>query len=1028
MNTPSKEFLDNLFGPLFEEYLERSLLIHPSIPLHNRLNFTKTYLPHLQSVLKSMRLLPLKLHLMDKLLQSLCRRLRNYINKILLILMAIHNQVIGDPSKAVMTRQRLDTDFGVLVPRPEGKNIIALKWFWKNKCDAENILVQNKTRLMAKGYRHKEGIDFEESFAPVACLEAVRMFIAYAAHKNITIFQMDVKMTFLNGPLKEEVYVSQPEGFIDPEFPNHVYSGYSKHMMGDRSLLRNFIEKFMGTVKFGNDNFAAITGYGDYIQGNITIYHVYYVEGLRHNLFSVGQFCDGDLEVAFRSKTCYVQNLEGDDLLIGGCESYLYAISISNMAASLPNDRDDLGKMKPKVDIGLFIEPMNTPSKEVLDNLFGPLFEEYLERSLLIHLSIPLHNRLNFTKTYLPHLQSVLKSMRLLPLKLHLMDKLLQSLCQRLRNYINKILLILMAIHNQVIGDPSKAVMTRQRLDTDFGNKTRLMGKGYMHKEGIDFEESFAPVACLEAVRMFIAYAAHKNITIFQMDVKMTFLNGPLKEEVYVSQPGFIDPEFPNHVYRLDADLQGTPTDQTTYRQMLGGLMYLIASRPDIAYATFVCACYQARPTDSRFKLIAYSYVDHARCKDDCKSTSGGLQFLSGKLVSWSLKKQDCTAMSTAKAKYVSLSACCAQVIWMHTQLLDYGYKYNRIPMYCDSKSVIAISAAIGRNLLFSTSFNIFDSIQDSRRSSLEIQRQSWNEDSRLTISEEMKQTKHYRMYTEVFGIDVPLIQSSLTENDEHNIPGTRLEPMSDKESPKVGITDVIVPVNVYDEEEEDDEITDEVLQTTCITPVVRPRDQDDPQDDAHPEGENIAQRQKTSEYEAYVSIESSSRHDNEQEQAPSTSGHEHKFITEIIARKANDCIVSTTEPNFKNLNKNDIEDMYMLIMNQKERVHDFQLGIKSYQQKVNLTAPTISFPEVKKHEMFFTIYEPVHGIIYKNRKKEKRVMRHSKIHNFCDATLIRVLKGLKSYNNDFRYCYNQRDLTKDKVEYLKLLEEEIEV
>ncbi|GJU75893.1 retrovirus-related pol polyprotein from transposon TNT 1-94 [Tanacetum coccineum] len=115
-----------------------------------------------------------------------------------------------------------------------------------------------------------------------------------------------------------------------------VDSGCSKHMTGDRSLLRNFIKKFMGTVRFGNDNFAAITGYGDYIHGNITIYHVYYVEGLGHNLFSVGQFCDGDLEVAFRSNTCYVRNLEGDDLLTGGRESNLYTISISDMAASSP--------------------------------------------------------------------------------------------------------------------------------------------------------------------------------------------------------------------------------------------------------------------------------------------------------------------------------------------------------------------------------------------------------------------------------------------------------------------------------------------------------------------------------------------------------------------------------------------------------------------------------------------------------------------------------------------------------------------
>ncbi|GJX92837.1 retrovirus-related pol polyprotein from transposon TNT 1-94 [Tanacetum coccineum] len=115
-----------------------------------------------------------------------------------------------------------------------------------------------------------------------------------------------------------------------------VDSGCSKHMTGDRSLLRNFIGKFMGTVRFGNDNFAAITGYGDYIHGNITIYHVYYVEGLGRNLYSVGQFCARDLEVAFYSNTCYIRNLEGNDLLTGGRKSNLYTISISNMGASSP--------------------------------------------------------------------------------------------------------------------------------------------------------------------------------------------------------------------------------------------------------------------------------------------------------------------------------------------------------------------------------------------------------------------------------------------------------------------------------------------------------------------------------------------------------------------------------------------------------------------------------------------------------------------------------------------------------------------
>ncbi|GJY62985.1 retrovirus-related pol polyprotein from transposon TNT 1-94, partial [Tanacetum coccineum] len=115
-----------------------------------------------------------------------------------------------------------------------------------------------------------------------------------------------------------------------------VDSGFSKHITGNLQPLRNFVEKFMGTARFGNDHFTAITGYGDYVQGNLMICRVYYVEGLGHNLFSVGQFCDGDLEVAFHLNTCYVQNLEGDDLLTGSRESNLYTISISKLAASSP--------------------------------------------------------------------------------------------------------------------------------------------------------------------------------------------------------------------------------------------------------------------------------------------------------------------------------------------------------------------------------------------------------------------------------------------------------------------------------------------------------------------------------------------------------------------------------------------------------------------------------------------------------------------------------------------------------------------
>ncbi|GJS86135.1 copia protein [Tanacetum coccineum] len=118
-----------------------------------------------------------------------------------------------------------------------------------------------------------------------------------------------------------------------------------------------------------------------------------------------------------------------------------------------------------------------------------------------------------------------------------------------------------------------------------------------------------------------------------------------------------------------------------------------------IGYSATSCAYRGYRYTgfgytkgDSGIELTGFSDADYAGCKDTFKSTSGGAQFLGEKLVSWSSKKQDCTALSTAEAEYVSLSVCCAQVLWMRTQLTDYGFHFNKIPIYCDSKSAIAIS------------------------------------------------------------------------------------------------------------------------------------------------------------------------------------------------------------------------------------------------------------------------------------------------------------------------------------------------
>ncbi|GKE02675.1 retrovirus-related pol polyprotein from transposon TNT 1-94 [Tanacetum coccineum] len=311
-------------------------------------------------------------------------------------------------------------------------------------------------------------------------------------------------------------------------------------------------------------------------------------------------------------------------------------------------------------------------------------------------------------------------------------------------------------------------------------NKTRLVVRGYHQEEGIDFEESFAPVARKEAIMIFLAYATHKSFTMFQMDVKTAFLHGTLKEDVYVCQlKGFIDADHPSHVYklknglkqapsawydelstfllqnhffkgtidptlfircfdddilvvevyvddiifgsthlRLDLDQNGSPVDAMKYRSMIGALMYLTSSRSDIVHATCLCARYQAKPPekylkevkrifrylwgtvnmglwytkDSGFELTGFLDANYAGCKDTFKSTSDGAQFLGEKLVSWSSKKQDCTTLSTAEAEYVSISACCTQVLWMRTQLTDYGFHFNKIPIYYDSKSAIAIS------------------------------------------------------------------------------------------------------------------------------------------------------------------------------------------------------------------------------------------------------------------------------------------------------------------------------------------------
>nr|GFB25929.1 copia protein [Tanacetum cinerariifolium] len=189
-------------------------------------------------------------------------------------------------------------------------------------------------------------------------------------------------------------------------------------------------------------------------------------------------------------------------------------------------------------------------------------------------------------------------------------------------------------------------------------NKARLVAVGYSQQEGIDYDEIFALVARIKVIHLFLAYAAHKDFTIYQMDVKTAFLNGILKEEVYVGQlPGFVSKEYPDHVYALDKALYGLTQAPRAWYDVL--TQFLI---------------------ESGFKKDA----DHAGYHLDRKSTSGSVQFLGDKLVCWSSKKQNCVSIFTAESKYVAVSSCCAQVLWMRTQLTNYGFFYDNVPIYCD--------------------------------------------------------------------------------------------------------------------------------------------------------------------------------------------------------------------------------------------------------------------------------------------------------------------------------------------------------
>ncbi|GJR64902.1 reverse transcriptase domain-containing protein [Tanacetum coccineum] len=221
-------------------------------------------------------------------------------------------------------------------------------------------------------------------------------------------------------------------------------------------------------------------------------------------------------------------------------------------------------------------------------------------------------------------------------------------------------------------------------------NKARLVAQGHRQEEGIDYDEVFAPVARIEAIRIFLAFASYMGFIVYQMDVKSAFLYGKIDEEVYVSQPpGFLDPKYPQKVYKVVKALYGLHQAPRAW-SMIGSLMYLTASRPDIMFVVCACSRFQVTPKSSHlsavkrifrylkgkpklglwnprvssFNLESYSDSDYAGANLDRKSTTG---------------------------EYVAAASCCGQVLWIQNQMLDYGFNFMNTKIYIDNESTICI-------------------------------------------------------------------------------------------------------------------------------------------------------------------------------------------------------------------------------------------------------------------------------------------------------------------------------------------------
>nr|GEZ17804.1 retrovirus-related Pol polyprotein from transposon TNT 1-94 [Tanacetum cinerariifolium] len=372
-------------------------------------------------------------------------------------------------------------------------------------------------------------------------------------------------------------------------------------------------------------------GYGDYQIGNVTISRVYYVEGLGHNLFSLGQFCDSNLEVAIRQHTCFIRNLDVVDLLIGSRGNNLYTLFLKDMMASSPIcllskasktkswlwhchlSHLNFGAINHLARQGLV---RGLPKlKFEKDYLCSACAMENVNGKKYILVIVDDYSRFTWVKFLRSKNEAsnfIIKFLRMIQVWLKVLVRRIRTdngtefVNQTLRDYYEEVGIShetsvarspqqngVVERRNRTLIEAARTMLIyaqaplflwaeamwiyKVKLDELGGilkNKAHLVARGYRQEEGIDFEESVAPVARLEAIQIFLAYVAHKNMVVYQMDVKTAFLNGNLREEFYVSQPdGFVDQDNPNHVYKLKKALYGLKQAPRAWYDMLSSFL-----------------------------------------------------------------------------------------------------------------------------------------------------------------------------------------------------------------------------------------------------------------------------------------------------------------------------------------------------------------------------------------------------------------------------------------------------------------------